>query len=304
MSTVSSGARAAVVVALAAALSTTFAGSAQAEPSPSPSQSSAATTKADADVTATYSISSDSAVVDDTVLLQEGVLNPPDADVTRRIDWGDGSPIQVETKAKPFWAHIYKKVGVYHLSVELQSGTATSAGTFPQGNTITIIASVPPDVLSATYHLVPDHVRVKEPVTLAESNVHGDQTPPVFLLRYINWGDGTPEEEFSGGIIPKPHKYAKAGTYHVSVRLVNLQWHTAGTFPDGNTVTVTGAPSSGNGTPGSGTGGSAGGTGDNEGGLPVTGPGATAIGGAGVALLVAGALTFVAFRRRRIRFVR
>jgi hypothetical protein len=264
---------------LAAALSTAFAGAAQADPA----------------VSANYRLNLHQEQAGDWITMGEFDLTPPDAQVTRRIDWGDGSPIQTETKGDSDWKHTYAKAGTFHVSVDLQGDGQTTAGTFPDGNTIEVFADAPPDLLSANYHLVPDHVRVKEPVTLAESNLHGDDGPPVYVFRYINWGDGTPEEEYSGAIRPNPHKYAKPGTYHVSVRLTNLQWHTAGKFPDGNTVTVTAAPTSGSGNAGNGSG-----TGS---GLPVTGPGALTLGAAGLALLLAGAVTFALLRRRRIRFV-
>jgi hypothetical protein len=300
-------------VALAAALSTGFGSIAHADPA-SP---------------ASYQLSPHSEQAGDPIQLNELAIDPQLFHPIRRINWGDGSAIQVETEAA-VWSHTYAKAGTFHVSVEVRSDSETGNGNFPDGNTVQVFADAPPELLSATYHLVPDHVRVNTPVTLNESAVHGDETPPAYLFRFVTWGDGTPEEEYSGHLSPKPHKYAKPGTYHVSVRLVNLQWHTAGKFPEGNTVTVTG-PSAGSGGSGSGSGSGAGGAGGagaggaggagaggaggagsanggsatgDGGGLPVTGPGTAVMGAGGVALVLAGAITFTLLRRRRIPFVR
>jgi uncharacterized membrane protein YgcG len=306
MSKLSSGARTVLIVALSAALSTAFTSAAQAEPSPSASSSTSPPAAAAADLTANYNTGWDSSAVGLTVLLQENGLTPPDAEVTRRINWGDGTPVQVATTG-PNFTHVYEKAGVFQLSVQLTSGTDTGVGTFPQGNTITILASVPPDVLSGKYRLTPERVKVNQPVTLKETEVHGDDNAPVFIFRYVNWGDGTPEEFFSTVDAPKPHKYAKPGTYRVRVRLENLQWTVKGQFPDGNTVKVTKAGGSGGSTggsgSGSGSGAGSGGSAGGEGGLPVTGPGTAAIGAGGLALIAAGVMTFTLLRRRRVRFV-
>lgn len=149
---------------------------------------------------------------------------------------------------------------------------------------------VPAWPLSATYRLRPTTVGPGQDVTLIESDVVGDDSPPVFIFRYVNWGDGTPEQFFSTADRPEPHRYARSGTYRVSVRLQNLDQTAQGTFPDGNTVTVRVAPTS---PPPAGRGG----------GLPVTGPGAGWVAAIGAGVLLAGLVAVVAFRRRRVRFV-
>jgi hypothetical protein len=73
--------------------------------------------------------------------------------------------------------------------------------------------------------------------------------------------------------------------------MTNLQWHTGGKFPDGNTVVVTGAAGGGNG-----------GRSDGDG-RPISGPDTAVLGGAGLALVLGGAAAFVLLRRRRTRFV-
>ncbi|WP_306206449.1 PKD domain-containing protein [Actinoplanes sp. RD1] len=245
-------------------------------------------------------------------ILQEYSVSPANATVTRRIDWGDGSPIEETTKGGHF-QHTYAKAGTYRATVQLVSGTETAAGTFPNGNTITIIDSVPPEVLSGKYSLAPTSVGVHEPVTLTEDEIHGDQGAPVYLFRTVDWGDGT-TEEFGLYADPKPHKYAEPGTYRVSVELRNLQWVVAGTFPAGNTVTVSGSLTEtpgqtpgtgepGTGEPGAGEPGDEGGSGGGDESLPITGPGTAVVAGAGLGLLLAGVGTLVVLRRRRTTFV-
>lgn len=74
------------MVVLTAPLPTAFARAAYAEP-------------AAGSVTAEYGLVTGYDVVqaDDPIFLVESGLHPADAEVTRRINWGDGSPIEVET---------------------------------------------------------------------------------------------------------------------------------------------------------------------------------------------------------------
>ncbi|WP_305787071.1 LPXTG cell wall anchor domain-containing protein [Symbioplanes lichenis] len=278
-----------------------------------------------------YGFSYDEELAGQTILLHEYALTPEDAAVTRRIDWGDGSPIEEKTKGG-YYEHVYDKAGTYRMSVQLVSGTETVSGTFPNGDTITIVDSVPPEVLSGKYSLKPTRVRVNEGVTLTEDEIIGDDAAPVFIFRTVDWGDGTTQEWSHFGQ-PGPHKYAKPGTYKVTVQLRNLQWVTAGTFPKGNTVTVTagspgagepgggepgggepgagdpGAGDPGDGDPGDGEPGAGqpddeGGSGGGDEGLPVTGQNTTVVAGIGLGFVLAGAGTLVALRRRRTTFVR
>ena len=294
MSIVQRGARVALVLGLAAGVPVAFAGSALAESTPAPSASGAQPPAADVAVTADYSTEYGEEVVGDAIIMHEGELTPADAQVTRRIDWGDGSAIEVETTAPAHgWSHVYRKAGVFHLAVKLQSGTDSGVGTFPYGNTMTIYASTPSWALSGKARLVPDHVGVNQTVTLDEYDTVGDGTSPAPINRTVNWGDGTPSVDYDMFQTPMKHQYAKPGTYRVRVKYTVLQWHLVVPFPDGDTVVVHGKPGSG--------GGSSGGSG---GGLPVTGPGAAAIGGLGLGILLAGTVAVVTLRRRRVRFVR
>jgi hypothetical protein len=292
MSLLSLTGRAVLAAAVAAGLALSCAEAARADPSPGfvatdPNFS-----------TLNYRLIQHEVQLGDPISLNELGLQPADAPITRRINWGDGSAIQVETKAGG-WPHTYAKVGTYTISIEIRYGEQTFPGkpTSPGELTIGVVSSPPPkDYLSANYRLVPDHVRVGRPVRLAESEVHGDDgTSAVYLFRHVDWGDGSKEDEFYGVIPPPSHTYAKPGIYHVTVHLVNLQWHTAGTFPNGNTVVVTRAGGT------SGSGGNAGGA--SGGGLPITGPGTAVLGGAGLVLVLGGAAAFALLRRRRTRFV-
>jgi hypothetical protein len=284
MSILSSAGRLVAAVTLAAGVSTGVATAAHADPATA--------------VTGTYRITTPRTQTGVDARIIELSLEPADAVVTRRVDWGDGSPVEVTTTAPGAeWHHAYAEVGTYHVSIELVNGTDTTAGKFPDGDSVQVLAQAPPELLSGTYHLVPDHVRVGQTVKIDESGLHGDTTPPVYVFRYVNWGDGSKEDEWSGALPPSTHKYTKPGTYHVSIRLTNLEWHTTGTFPDGNTVVVTRA---GSGNTGGSTGHGGGGTGG--GGLPITGPGTALLGVVGLALIAGGAAAFVAVRRRT-RFV-
>jgi hypothetical protein len=251
-----------LVVALAAGLSTALAGGAwAADP-----------------VAARYSMSWAAVAVGETVSLQES-LQPLGAAVTRHINWGDGSPVQVETGGDR-WQHAYAKAGKFHISVRLEDGTVS----FPYGNTVTVYKSVPKTVLSARYHLSPGRVRVNEPVTMTESEVHAGHGVGAYLFRTVSWGDGT-TEPFNPTVPLHPHRYRTPGTYHVTVTLKNLQWETPGTFPGGNTITVAAAAPHAAAPAAVST---------------VAGPSAATIGVTGFAVVAGGAASFLA-RRRRVR---
>jgi LPXTG-motif cell wall-anchored protein len=319
MSIVYKTVRPALIVVLTAGLSGAFAGAASAAPPAPPSVSASAPAPEDgqapdeAPLAGRYGFSYDTEQAGQTIILDEYSLTPDNATVTRRIDWGDGSPVEERTTSGGY-RHVYDKAGTYRMSVQLVSGTGTAAGTFPNGDTITIIDSVPPEVLSGKYSLEPTSVRVNQGVTLNEDEIHGDDNAPVSILRTVDWGDGTTQQWSRFGR-PGPHKYAEPGTYQVTVELSNLQWVVAGEFPAGNTVTVTAtspgpspstgpSESPGAGAPGGNAPGDEGGTGGGEGGLPVTGSNTAVVAGAGLGLVLAGAGTVVALRRRRTTFVR
>jgi hypothetical protein len=69
-------------------------------------------------VSARYSTNWPAIVAGDPITLQEFGLSPVGAQVTRRIDWGDGSPVQVETGGDR-WEHLYAAAGTFHVSVAL-----------------------------------------------------------------------------------------------------------------------------------------------------------------------------------------
>jgi hypothetical protein len=88
MSVLPLASRTVLAVALAAGLSTSFPAAAQADPA----------------VTADYLLSTSWGVIQanyDPAYLSESGLNPAGAQVTRRINWGDGSPIETETTPAP-----------------------------------------------------------------------------------------------------------------------------------------------------------------------------------------------------------
>lgn len=308
MSTLSLTSRTVLAVALAAGLSASFSTAAQADPSPSSSAasssaaSSSSSVKADAELAANYRLDFPTPGIQtgDPLTLRESGLTAPAA--TRLISWGDGS-IETRTTYDPDQdrSHAYKKAGTFHVSVHLQSGDQTGIGIFPDGDAVTVYADAPADRLSGNFFVAPDHVKVNQAVQLSQSDIVGDDAPPVYVFRYVNWGDGSKEDEYSGAIPPPSHKYAKPGTYHVSVRMTNLQWHTAGKFPKGNTVVVTktGGPGTGS---GAGNGGAGGNGGADGGGLAITGPNTALLGGAGLILILGGAAAFLLLRRRT-RFV-
>jgi hypothetical protein len=121
--------------------------------------------------------------------------------VTRRIDWGDGSPAETRTATGPDhgWPHTYTRGGDFHVSVQLVSGTETGTGVFPDGDTVQVFADAPPDLLAGTYHLVPDHVRAGQAVKLAESDVHGDDAPPVYVMGKFPDGNAVVVTGAAGG---------------------------------------------------------------------------------------------------------
>jgi hypothetical protein len=143
---------------------------------------------------------------------------------------------------------------------------------------------VPPSLLSANYRLAPSSLRAGEPVTMTESDVRAGNGLGAYLFRTVDWGDGT-TQDFNPAVPLRPHRYRAAGTYRVAVKMENLQWRAAGTFPDGSLVRVAAAGSS-----------RAGAATDDR--LPAAWP---VLRTAGAAVVLAGSLTFVLLRRRRVR---
>jgi hypothetical protein len=121
------------------------------------------------------------------------------------------------------------------LAVALAAGFGAGALAQPAA------AADPP--LAGTYRLADATLYQGQTASLDETSVVGDDAPPVFIFRHLNWGDGTPVHMFgSAEGTPQRHVYAQPGTYEVSVHLTNLDLEAEGTFPDGNTVTVAGPP--------------------------------------------------------------
>ncbi|WP_213003731.1 PKD domain-containing protein [Winogradskya consettensis] len=146
-----------------------------------------------------------------------------------------------------------------------------------------------------SYRLEPERVTLGATVELAQLDKWGDDGSGAYMQAHVNWGDGTPVEDY--GFVyeehAKPHRYAKAGTYRVSATVENIDGIARATFPEGDTVTVVDAANPG---------GDDGGGGDG-GGLPVTGPGIGVIAAGGGVLVLAGGFMAGLLRRRRVRFM-
>ena len=137
----------------------------------------------------------------------------PVSKVTRTVSWGDGSAAQ-DWKNGTTIDHLYAADGLYRPTVTLVDA---------DGNTRVVVvpAIVPGDKTAptGTFTTGPAQVWVGlTPVTLTQTALSDDFSPASYLLRWINWGDGSAVEAWSTDLTAT-HTYTVAGSYTPQVLL-------------------------------------------------------------------------------------
>ena len=131
----------------------------------------------------------------------------PVTKVTRTVAWGDGSPAE-DWKNGATISHLYAADGLYRPTVTL---------TDADGNTRVVVvpAIVPGDKTPPTGSFTTGPATVWQGLTtvnLTQTALSDDFSPPSYLLRWINWGDGSAVEPWTDGVSAS-HLYAAAGSY-------------------------------------------------------------------------------------------
>ncbi len=137
----------------------------------------------------------------------------PVGQVSRTVDWGDGSPAELWKNGTTI-SHLYAADGLYRPTVTLADSV---------GNTRVVVvpAIVPGDKTPPTGTFTTGPAKVWAGLTtvnLTQTALSDDFSPPSYLLRWINWGDGSAVEPWVTSI-SATHLYAAAGSYTPQVVL-------------------------------------------------------------------------------------
>ena len=144
-----------------------------------------------------------------TALTDDG----PVGQITRTVNWGDGSAAEAWTKGDKI-SHLYAADGLYRPTVTLTDGV---------GNTRVVVvpAIVPGDKTAPTGKFSTGPSTVWAGVTavnLTQTALHDDFSPASYVLRWINWGDGSPVAPWTESVTAT-HVYADGGAYTPKVIL-------------------------------------------------------------------------------------
>jgi hypothetical protein len=149
------------------------------------------------------------ATITQTSLTDDGPVNQ----ITRTVNWGDGS-LAEDWKNGTTINHVYAADGLYRPNVTLKDA---------KGNTrvVVIPAIVPGDKTPPTGKFPTGPSTVWQDLTtvnLTQTALSDNLSPAAFILRFIDWGDGSPVLQWTDGITAT-HVYAKAGDYAPKVIL-------------------------------------------------------------------------------------
>jgi hypothetical protein len=161
-----------------------------------------------------------------TALTDDG----PIGQVSRTVNWGDGSPAE-EWKHGDTISHLYAADGLYRPTVTLADAV---------GNTRVVVvpAIVPGDKTPPTGKFTTGPAKVWAGLTtvnLTQTALSDDFSPPAYVLRWINWGDGTAVEPWAASI-SSTHVYAAAGNYTPQVVLKDEAGNTGQVAAEGVVV--------------------------------------------------------------------
>jgi hypothetical protein len=145
--------------------------------------------------------------------------------VTRTVDWGDGSPTQAWTTGTTI-DHPYTLTPAQEIRF-----AATVTLTDAAHNTTTV------DVIPAPVfndHTAPTGTFSVSPtaawsgvtkVAVTQDALNDDRTPSAFITRLVTWGDGTTSDWTGAG--PAEHVYAESGTHTPTVTLTDEAGNTS-----------------------------------------------------------------------------
>lgn len=144
-----------------------------------------------------------------TSLTDDGPVNQ----ITRTVNWGDGS-LAEDWKNGATISHVYAADGLYRPNVTLKDA---------KGNTrvVVIPAIVPGDKTAPTGKFPTGPSTVWAGVTtvnLTQTALSDNLSPAAFILRWVDWGDGSPVLPWTEGVT-STHVYAAAGSYTPKVVL-------------------------------------------------------------------------------------
>ncbi len=144
-----------------------------------------------------------------TSLTDDGPVNQ----ITRTVNWGDGS-LAEDWRNGATISHVYAADGLYRPNVTLKDA---------KGNTrvVVIPAIVPGDKTPPTgkFPTGPNTVwQGLTTVTLTQTALSDNLSPAAFILRWIDWGDGSPVLPWTDGVTAT-HVFAAAGDYAPKVIL-------------------------------------------------------------------------------------
>jgi hypothetical protein len=137
----------------------------------------------------------------------------PIGQVTRTVNWGDGSPAEAWPGGNTI-SHLYAADGLYRPTVTLTDGV---------GNTRVVVvpAIVPGDKTppTGTFTTSPTAAWVAlTTVTVTQTALSDDFSPAQYVQRWINWGDGSVLQAWTVGV-SATHVYAAPGAYTPQVVL-------------------------------------------------------------------------------------
>jgi hypothetical protein len=131
----------------------------------------------------------------------------PIGQVTRTISWGDNTLPESWTTGTTI-NHLYAADGLYRPTVTLKDGP---------GNTrvIPLPAIVPGDKTApvGTFTTSPGQAWLNlTQVNLTQTSLSDDFSPAAYVLRFVDWGDGSPVQAWTDGV-SITHVYAVTGSY-------------------------------------------------------------------------------------------
>jgi hypothetical protein len=139
--------------------------------------------------------------------------------VTRTVDWGDGSSTQAWTTGTTI-------IHPYTLTPAQEIRFAATVTLTDAANNTTTVDVIPAPVFND--HTAPTGSFSVSPtaawssltkVAVTQDTLNDDRTPNAFITRLVTWGDGTTSDWTGTG--PAKHVYAKAGTHTPKVTLTD-----------------------------------------------------------------------------------
>ncbi len=137
----------------------------------------------------------------------------PVGQISRSVSWGDGTAAVAWPNGNTI-NHLYAADGLYRPTVTLTDGAGNS-------RVVALPAIVPGDKTApiGTFTTSPGKAWEKlTTVNVTQTSLSDDFSPASYLLRWVNWGDGSAVQAWVDGV-SITHVYAAAGTYTPQVVL-------------------------------------------------------------------------------------